>query len=78
MLWYAFVYLKVKLEVISLILFSGRPSLQVRIDKTRLEIEEGRSARFVCTVTGTSREVSLFLVFIKYLKYLVLYFTCLR
>ncbi|XP_060586623.1 basement membrane-specific heparan sulfate proteoglycan core protein-like isoform X4 [Ruditapes philippinarum] len=46
---------------VELIVISGRPSLQVRIDKTRLEIEEGRSARFVCTIVGQTREMTYIL-----------------
>lgn len=39
--------------------------IQVRNDKTRLEIEKGRTARFVCTVTGSSREMTYILSWSK-------------
>ena len=37
--------------------FVGGSPLQVRIDQTRIEVEEGQSARFVCSVASGFNEV---------------------
>ena len=38
----------------------GPSPIQVRIDNPRVEVEEGRTVRIVCTAVSTSREVSVF------------------
>ncbi|WAR15211.1 PGBM-like protein, partial [Mya arenaria] len=39
---------------VELVVVGGRRPLQVRIDQTRIEVEEGRSARLVCSVVVSS------------------------
>lgn len=49
----------------------GTP-LQVRVDQTRIEVEEGQSARFVCSVISGSSDVSTVAVLVRRLERMTL------